>query len=78
MRTIQMTLDDNLVQSVDKVVKELKTTRSAFTRNALRSAINRFSISRLEEKHRRGYELHPSEQGRVQCVGKRNRIGGIE
>ena len=59
MRTIQMTLDDNLVQSVDKVVKELKTTRSAFTRNALRSAINRFSISRLEEKHRRGYELHP-------------------
>ena len=59
MRTIQMTLDDNLVQSVDKVVKELKTTRSAFTRNALRDAINHFSISRLEEKHRRGYELHP-------------------
>jgi CopG family transcriptional regulator / antitoxin EndoAI len=59
VRTIQMTLDDNLVQSVDKVVKELKTTRSAFTRSALRDAINRFSISRLEEKHRRGYELHP-------------------
>ena len=59
MRTIQMTLDDNLVQSVDKVVKELKTTRSAFTRSALRDAINRFSISLLEEKHRRGYELHP-------------------
>ena len=59
MRTIQMTLDDNLVQSVDKVVKELKTTRSAFTRNALRNAINQFSISHLEEKHRRGYELHP-------------------
>ena len=54
-----MTLDDNLVQSVDKVVKELKTTRSAFTRDALRNAINQFSIMRLEEKHRRGYELHP-------------------
>jgi metal-responsive CopG/Arc/MetJ family transcriptional regulator len=59
MRTIQMTLDDNLVQSVDKVVKELRTTRSAFTRSALRDAINRFNISRLEEKHRKGYELHP-------------------
>jgi len=35
MRTIQMTLDDELVESVDKVVKELKTTRSAFTRSAL-------------------------------------------
>jgi len=59
MRTIQMTLDDDLVESADKVVKELKTTRSAFTRNALQDTINLFNISRLEEKHRRGYELHP-------------------
>jgi len=59
MRTIQMTLDDDIVESVDKVVKELKTTRSAFTREALRDAIYRFNISRLEEKHRKGYESHP-------------------
>lgn len=59
MRTIQMTLDDELLQSVDKVVKELKTTRSAFTRDALRDAINSLNIRLLEEKHRRGYELHP-------------------
>ena len=59
MRTVQMTLDDDLVQSVDKVVKELKTTRSAFTRNALRDAIKQFSIRHLEEKHRKGYELQP-------------------
>ena len=59
MRTIQMTLDDDLVKSVDNIVKELKTTRSAFTRNALRDALNHFNVSRLEEKHRRGYELHP-------------------
>jgi len=59
MRTIQMTLDDDLVEAVDKIVKELKTTRSAFTRTALRKAINNLNVSRLEEKHRRGYELHP-------------------
>jgi len=59
MRTIQMTLDDDLVQSVDNIVKELKTTRSAFTRGVLRDAINRFNISRLEDKHREGYGLHP-------------------
>jgi metal-responsive CopG/Arc/MetJ family transcriptional regulator len=53
-----MTLDDELVESVDKIVKELKTSRSAFTREALRDAIHRFNISRLEEKHRKGYELH--------------------
>ena len=59
MRTIQMTLDDDLVESVDTIVKELKTTRSAFTRRALRGAIETFSIEQQEEKHRKGYELHP-------------------
>jgi metal-responsive CopG/Arc/MetJ family transcriptional regulator len=59
MRTIQMTLDDDLVESVDNMVKELKTTRSAFTRKALREAIASFNIKQQEEKHRKGYELHP-------------------
>ena len=59
MRTIQMTLDDDLVKTVDKIARELKTTRSAFTRHALRDAVNRFSIRRLEEKHRQGYALNP-------------------
>ena len=59
MRTIQMTLDDDLVETVDKIAKELKTTRSAFTRNALREAVNRINIHRLEEKHRQGYKSHP-------------------
>jgi metal-responsive CopG/Arc/MetJ family transcriptional regulator len=59
MRTIQMTLDNELVESVDKLVKELNTTRSAFTRNALRDAINQFNAILLEEKHRKGYQRHP-------------------
>ncbi len=62
MKTVQMTLDDDLVKSVDKIAKELKTTRSAFTRAALREAIRRFNLKRLEKKHRRGYELHPVDQ----------------
>jgi len=59
MRIVQMTLDDELVDIVDKIVKELKTTRSAFTRQALQEAINRLNIRRLEEQHRKGYELQP-------------------
>ena len=59
MHTIQMTLDDELVESVDRVVEELNTTRSAFTRTALREALDRQNIKRLEEKHRKGYEAHP-------------------
>ena len=59
MRTIQMTLDDNLVKAVDRVSKELRTSRSAFARKALREALARYNLEQLEHKHRRGYERHP-------------------
>ena len=59
MRTIQMTLDDELVESVDKLVKELNTSRSAFTRDALREAVKRFYTGLQEEKHRKGYRIYP-------------------
>jgi metal-responsive CopG/Arc/MetJ family transcriptional regulator len=59
MRTIQMTLDDDLVESVDKIARDLGTTRSAFTRDALREALERRRIAQLEQKHRRGYRLRP-------------------
>jgi metal-responsive CopG/Arc/MetJ family transcriptional regulator len=59
MRTIQMTLDDDLVTAVDRVSKELQTSRSAFARKALRDALARYSLEQLEHKHRRGYERCP-------------------
>lgn len=62
MRTIQMTLDDELVATVDEVVKKLKTTRSAFTRKALKNAIKQVNISMLEKKHKKGYGHYPVEK----------------
>ena len=59
MRTIQMTLDDELVESIDRVIKKLGTSRSAFTRNALWEALKRIKTKELEDKHRKGYEKHP-------------------
>ncbi len=59
MRTIQMTLDDDLVKAVDRVSKELSTSRSAFARKALRDALVRYRLEQLEHKHRRGYERYP-------------------
>jgi metal-responsive CopG/Arc/MetJ family transcriptional regulator len=59
MRTIQMTLDDDLVKAVDHVSKQLHTSRSAFTRKALREALIRYSHEQLERQHRQGYERHP-------------------
>nr|MBF0223458.1 CopG family transcriptional regulator [Desulfobulbaceae bacterium] len=59
MKTIQMTFDENLLKVVDSVVKSLNTTRSAFTRNALREAVKKFTTSSLEDKHRKGYQARP-------------------
>lgn len=59
MRTVQMTLEDELVWEVDAVARQLRTTRSAFTRQALREALARHNTELLERKHRQGYERHP-------------------
>jgi len=62
MKTIQMTLDDELVATVDRVVRELKTTRSAFTRKALRNAVKQVNVNHLEKKHKTGYGQHPTDK----------------
>ncbi len=62
MRTIQMTLDDELVATVDQVVKKLKTTRSAFARKALRNAIKQVNVNKLEKKHKKGYGQQPADK----------------
>lgn len=59
MKTVQMTLDDDLVAQVDRVVEQLHTTRSAFTRDALWAALQQRREAELEAKHRRGYEARP-------------------
>jgi metal-responsive CopG/Arc/MetJ family transcriptional regulator len=63
MKTVQMTLDDDLVREVDLIAKELHTTRSALTREALRAAIRDIKTKRLEKGHRAGYERHPVGKG---------------
>ena len=59
MRTVQMTLDDELVIAVDRAAKRLRTTRSSFTRDALRAALDRVRVRELERTHREGYRRKP-------------------
>jgi len=63
MRTVQMTLDDALVQEIDQVVKRLGTTRSAFAREALRTALARVERQEMERRHREGYRRQPVQTG---------------
>lgn len=63
MKTVQMTLDEALVEEVDRAAQALGTTRSAFTRDALRDALVRMRERAMEEKHRAGYARHPVREG---------------
>lgn len=63
MKTIQMTIDEPLLQNVDRVAEELQTSRSAFIREALEAALRRHHALQLEQQHEQGYAKHPIEPG---------------
>ena len=63
MRTVQMTLDEELIEAVDKVVKKTGTTRSAFAREALYAALRCAETKEKEQKHREGYARKPVQSG---------------
>jgi metal-responsive CopG/Arc/MetJ family transcriptional regulator len=63
MRTVQMTLDDSLVEEVDRAAQARGTTRSAFTRDALRAALALQQEQELERKHQAGYTRKPVQPG---------------
>jgi hypothetical protein len=51
------------VEEVDRVARRLRLTRSAFTRRALRAAIDRLRIEELERRHEAGYRKRPVRRG---------------
>ena len=63
MKTVQMTLDDSLLEAVDRAAESLGITRSAFTQDALRAALTSLPKRELELRHRAGYERQPVVPG---------------
>ena len=63
VKTVQMTLEPELVAQVDRVAQQLGLTRSAFTRRALHAAIERLRTEELERRHREGYRRKPVRRG---------------
>ncbi len=63
MKTVQMTLDESLVKAVDSAAKKLGTTRSAFTREALRAALKEVRVMEQESRQRAGYRRKPVRRG---------------
>ena len=60
MDTIQITIDQKLLKHVDREIKHLHMTRSAFIRQSLASTLKNLEIARQEERHRLGYQRFPT------------------
>jgi len=58
-----MTIDEPLLQKVDRVAEELQTSRSAFIREALEAALRRHRARQLEQQHEQGYTKYPVQPG---------------
>lgn len=56
LKTVQMTIEDTLLEDVDRLTDELGTTRSAFIRDALQAALKKHRKKLLERKHAEGYK----------------------
>ncbi len=65
MKTIQITIDESLLDEVDRATRDLKTNRSAFIREAVKLALQRSLIGRLEAAHAKGYADKPEAPGEV-------------
>jgi metal-responsive CopG/Arc/MetJ family transcriptional regulator len=65
MKTIQMTIDENLLEEVDRVVDEMGTNRSLFIRHALQAALHQYAIEQLEARHATGYAAQPANEEEV-------------
>jgi metal-responsive CopG/Arc/MetJ family transcriptional regulator len=63
VKTVQMTLEPELVAQVDRVARRLGLTRSAFTRRALQAALERLRVQELERRHHDGYRRKPVRRG---------------
>lgn len=59
MKTIQITLDEVLLDEIDRLIVELGINRSIFFQDAAQRLIRRHRIAAREEQHRRGYESQP-------------------
>jgi metal-responsive CopG/Arc/MetJ family transcriptional regulator len=67
MRTVQMTIDQQLLEQVDEVVEATDTNRSAFIREALELALKKHRIRLLEKQDAEGYARIPArpEDGEI-------------
>ena len=63
MKTVQMTLDEELISAIDRAVRRMGTTRSAFAREAFRDALRKLAERARERRQIEGYRRKPVKRG---------------
>ncbi len=66
MKTIQMTIDEELLERVDELIAELDTNRSAFMRELLERALEAHYWRELERQDEEGYRKFPPKDEEVE------------
>jgi metal-responsive CopG/Arc/MetJ family transcriptional regulator len=61
MATIQVVLDDVLLELADKVAKRQRVNRSALIREALRSHLKKLRYKELERQEHEAYQRQPDD-----------------
>jgi len=65
LKTIQITLPQELLSKIDQTVTELDTNRSAFARQAFEDALFRAQIEQMERQDAEGYARHPQDPDEI-------------
>jgi len=63
VKTIQMTIEEDLLTQVDQASHSLGVARSSFIRQALKLALRERKIADLEQKQIAGYQRYPVTAG---------------
>ncbi|MGH9323686.1 MAG: ribbon-helix-helix domain-containing protein [Vicinamibacteria bacterium] len=59
MATIQVVIDDRLLEAADRLAKRNRVNRSALFREALRAYLKKQHYRELERREREAYEKYP-------------------
>jgi Arc/MetJ-type ribon-helix-helix transcriptional regulator len=70
VKTIQVVLDEALLQRADRAARRQRVNRSALIRAALAEYLERGRLAELEAGQRRGYQRHPVAPGEFDAWDK--------
>lgn len=61
LKTIQITLPEDLLTKIDRTVAELDINRSGFARQAFEDALFRLWVAKMERQHAEAYARQPGD-----------------